>query len=600
MSRVPRLVLEVLKSRATLRDSKPYLSMFTQRQPTPPVPRSAAQDRAVLHDKAQSMPDAPPLSLATDATSTADRTSRTVPSLDKTYTALVKLQGPFSDRQLGSIAEGLVYLQKLGLMCAIVLDHDSWPRSYPEALEDEDLLSYTSSSPETCRGLLEAGLRKRMVQELWRVADALTDAGASSWPHTDAVMCISSHPSNMHLVGDASLHNVYRALRGGHIPIIMPMALYEPPNEHTLRNVCVDANQVMVSLSREMSSENQTEDLTPLRLMVISREGGVPSHARNGHPHLMINLASEYESISASYIWNETHPAALSNLTMLRDCLAYMPHVASGLMASHRSPQSLVANLITNKAAYSPSLPPRLLAARREMRHMPTVVRAGMPVSVMTRWQDIDLGRVQKVLESSFHRKLDAPAYFARLEKCLDFMIVTGDYEGLAIVTREYAPDDLPHTEPIAYLDKFAILPSLQGSGAVDFLWNALRDEVHGLGLLDALNNNGGHNGIGQGRDLVWKSRAANKVNRWYFERSNGFMTLPGPPPHWYLFWCDAEDRLKRYAGEPIVSPGARLDDVWTNASETAPMLPIIVPEEQGRWDRWARCLQRIPSAWKA
>ena len=137
---------------------------------------------------------------------------------------------------------------------------------------------------------------------------------------------------------------------------------------------------------------------------------------------------------------------------------------------------------------------------------MPTVVRAGMPVSVMTRWQDIDLGRVQKVLESSFHRKLDASAYFARLEKCLDFMIVTGDYEGLAIVTREYAPDDLPHTEPIAYLDKFAILPSLQGSGAVDFLWNALRDEVHGLGLLDALNNNGGHNGIGQGRDLVWKS----------------------------------------------------------------------------------------------
>ena len=167
-------------------------------------------------------------------------------------------------------------------------------------------------------------------------------------------------------------------------------------------------------------------------------------------------------------------------------------------------------------------------------------------------------------------------------------------------MTREYAPDDLPHTEPIAYLDKFAILPSLQGSGAVDFLWNALRDEVHGLGLLDALNNNGGHNGIGQGRDLVWKSRAANKVNRWYFERSNGFMTLPGPPPHWYLFWCDAEDRLKRYAGEPVVSPGARLDDVWTNASETAPMLPIIVPEEQGRWDRWARCLQRIPSAWKA
>lgn len=467
-------------------------------------------------------------------------------------------------------------------MCTIVLDHEMWPRD-----------SVGGAAP--LRGREEARYRKRMVEELWRVADALSAAGASPRPQTNAVMCVEQQT----LAGDAPLQGVYRALRSGHIPIIMPLAL-DTSQKDALRYVCVDANDVMVALSREMTAPGQADaDLTPLRLMVITREGGVPSHARGGDPHLMINLASEYDAIRASYVWDETHPTALRNLAMLRDCLKYMPSAASGLLATHRSPQSLVANLITNKAAYSPSLPPRLLATRREMKHMPTVVRAGQPLRVITDFRELDLGRVQSVLEHSFRRTLHAEAYFARLERCLDFVIVTGEYDGVAIVTREYAPDDPPGTEPIAYLDKFAMLPSMQGSGAVDFLWVALRDEVHGLGLLDALNHNGGRNGIGRGRDLVWKSRAANKVNRWYFERSNGFVTLPRTSTPWYMFWCDAEDRLKQYAGERVVPPNARLDDVWT-APLTSATLPVIAPEELGRLDRWAKCLAHIPSAWRS
>lgn len=642
MSRVPQLILEVLKSRATRRDSKPYLDMFSRCSDDKRMPSSYQTHinpfkKPSSSSVSQSVSPSPlrtaiPRSLATDAMNTADRTSEVVPSLDRTYTALVKLQGPFTDRQMQSIAEGLVYLQRLGLMCTIVLDHDQWPKPTPsqDPRRDEYFAGNSyDSCLETWRGIEESGLRARMLHELWRVADALAIAGADVQPLTQAVMCVPqrcSHkpllslqqPLSSHLAhdkngawtleADTSIDSVYRALQHGHIPIIMPMAIRESMTDkvtmdttkRTLRCICVDADQVMVTLSREMASQRLADELTPVRLMVITREGGVPSHARGGDPHLMINLSSEYESIRHSYVWDDTHPTALKNLAMIRDCLAYMPNMASGLIATHRSPQSLIANLITNKAAYSPSLPPRLLASRREMRHMPTVVRAGMPIRIVTQWHELDLARVQNVLESSFRRKLNADAYFARLKTHLDFVIVTGNYDGIAIVTREHAMEDPPGMPPIAYLDKFAMLPTLQGSGAVDFLWNALRDEVHGLGLLDALNNNGGHNGVGVGRDLVWKSRAVNKVNRWYFERSNGFMTLPGGPPHWYLFWCDAEDRLKQYAGEPIIAPGSRLDDVWMNTTPTSPMLPIIVPEEQGRWERWAKCLARIPSAWLA
>ncbi|KAL4400375.1 Amino-acid acetyltransferase, mitochondrial [Malassezia pachydermatis] len=636
MSRVQQLIVEVLKSRATRRDSKSYLDMFGRKlEPSSAkTPSTATASAGTVHDTKASSPPSPlpteaslPLgstvhgSLLSDAPSTADRISSEVPSLDESHAALVKLQGPFTDRQLQSIAEGLAYLQTLGLICIVVLDHRQWPHS-PRFLpngqrvdEDmEELQSWSSrSQPLSERlGLAEAGLRVRMVKELWRVSNTLTAAGTDPRPQAHAVMRVvtqediqpplTTGSERAPIVPDDTIASVYTSLEEGRIPIIMPLALSDTP---TLQAVCVDADDVMVALARGMTHMPRAEEgmmeLAPLRLLVITNEGGVPSHARGGDPHLMINLASEYDSIRASYIWDDTHPTALSNLAMVRDCLSYMPAISSGVLATHRSPQSLIANLITNKAAYSPSLPPRLLAARREMRHMPTVVRAGLPLRVLTDPREIDWDRVQGVLESSFRRTLDRDAYFARLHACLDFLIVTGDYDGLAIVTKEHAPADTPTTPPIAYLDKFAVLPKLRGSGAVDFLWGALRDEVHGLGLLDALNHNGGRGGVGQGRDLVWKSRAENVVNRWYFERSNGFIRLPGGPPDWFLFWCDAEDRLKRLAGEPVVSSDMRLDEVWQQAPSQSdtPLLPIITPEEQGRLTRWASCLKQIPSAWR-
>ena len=264
-----------------------------------------------------------PRSLATDAMNTADRTSEVVPSLDRTYTALVKLQGPFTDRQMQSIAEGLVYLQRLGLMCTIVLDHDQWPKPTPsqDPRRDEYFAGNSyDSCLETWRGIEESGLRARMLHELWRVADALAIAGADVQPLTQAVMCVPqrcSHkpllslqqPLSSHLAhdkngawtleADTSIDSVYRALQHGHIPIIMPMAIRESMTDkvtmdttkRTLRCICVDADQVMVTLSREMASQRLADELTPVRLMVITREGGVPSHARGGDPHLMINLS---------------------------------------------------------------------------------------------------------------------------------------------------------------------------------------------------------------------------------------------------------------------------------------------------------------------
>ena len=104
-------------------------------------------------------------------------------------------------------------------------------------------------------------------------------------------------------------------------------------------------------------------DLTPLRLMIINQRGGVPSYARSGYPHLLINLQQEYSHILDTFDprWKDTHPSALRDLALARKCLHYMPPSSSAIMVSHKSPSSLIGNLITNKPAVSSSLPHALL-----------------------------------------------------------------------------------------------------------------------------------------------------------------------------------------------------------------------------------------------
>lgn len=673
-------------------------------------------------------------------------------TLADSHTALVKVQGPFTDRQLDSIAEGLIYLKRLGLVSVVVVDHDEWPDICTDIGPDGQLIvgneeleeqqmgdwmaahpspSSSSSSSAVNRsstvGRKQERLRKRIMAENLRLADSLNRKGAMARPFPQAVVKVDAHHAaeveaearlfqhsqtstagqgdavvtgpqqtspTVHygsageqhlrppLVSDDNLASIRSALAANEIPVLAPYALFENETDQTLETLCVRADDVMVALTRDMvvaacrddhaaaqgsggSSSLLSEivdreiDMMPLRLMVINREGGIPSHARGGDPHLSINLASEYHQIKQSFVWGRTHPTALRNLDAISDCLSYMPQTSSGVLVTHRSPRSLIANLITNKAAHSPSLPHRLLANKKDVRHTPTIIRPGLPIKVLQDFSTLDQDKLTALLEASFRRKLNRAAYFARLEQKLDFAIITGDYQGAAIVTKEYAPeDDASHADAIAYLDKFAVLPSLQGSGTVDFLWGALRDEVQGLGLLDALNDNGGKGGYGTGRDLVWKSRSNNPVNRWYYERSNGFVRIDTDARGigWELFWCDAEDKLARLSGERrLTASGHHLqeavalandDEYWpwspdpttptgsTNSSiqayerarklskpqqlesgllhprtsyERRPshrsdddltLLPIVAPEEGGRLLRWAHCMKTIPSAW--
>lgn len=496
-------------------------------------------------------------------------------------TALVKLQGPFTNIQLDSIARGLVYLEKLGLTSVIVIEHDQLVRG-------------------------DEGERAELIGETMRVVTALEKRGTKARPVLGSVVRLGPKPgeenasSNGFIPPEAhaipsDLIPIRSALHAGEIPVLAPFAL-----DSSCRSVRVDTNDVIAALAQGMveaaalekqkKEAERTEeslvisddiDLTPLRLMIINREGGVPSYARAGYPHLLINLSSEYDYVHNTFqpSWEQTHPTSLSNLSLARTCLAYMPPTSSAIMVSHRSSSSLIANLITNKPAMSSSLPHALLQGNNKLTpHTPTLLRRGLPIQVLRTLSEIDRPKMKALLEQSFNRTLDEEAFYTRLEHTLDFVIIAGDYAGAAIVTEEKCPESSPFPS-LSYLDKFAVLPSHQGDGTVDFLWVALHDESYGLGHPHSINPNGGKQGKGEGRDLVWRSRSNNPVNKWYFERSTGHVRMGA----WVLFWCDAEKRLKTEEGRRA-SAGLSYVEEW----------------EKGRLSVWSDVATKVPSSWKS
>lgn len=482
-------------------------------------------------------------------------------------TALVKLQGPFTDIQLDSIARGLVYLEKLGLVCVIVVENDKHLRG-------------------------EERERSVVIEETMRVVTALEKHGARARPVLGAVVRLGpkSGEDESKNVWAPEAHTlpfdltpIRSALRANEIPVLPPFAL-----DSICRSVRIDANDVVAGLVRgmiefaESAAESSTRDpneidMMPMRLMIISREGGVPSYARGGLPHLLINLDAEYDHIQETFqpAWQETNPSALSNLALARTCLEYMPRSSSATMVSHRSPSSLIANLITNKPAVSSSLPHALLQGHSKLTaSTPTLLRRGLPIRVIRTIDEIDKFKMRQLLESAFKRTLDESAFYERLKTSLDFVIIAGDYAGTAIVTNEARADGQP---PLSYLDKFAVLPNHQGDGTVDFLWVALHDETYGLGTPFAINANGGKLGKGEGRDLVWRSRSDNPVNKWYFERSDGHFKSGS----WVMFWCDAEKKI-RTEGQLRGHPLHHLER-W----------------ERGRLSAWAETVFKIESSWE-
>lgn len=391
-----------------------------------------------------------------------------------------------------------------------------------------------------------------------------------------------------------------RPLRRGQIPVVTTIAY----NEDEQRMSVIPVTEAMIALTKEFAglrvepseegnhdlettpnpTEGMHKDVSLDRLITIDSAGGIPNDKAADGRLVFLNLEQEYDIVKERLEARSKDPSAslwLSNLNLLQRALQLLPPSSSGLMTTYeeaanvkavpeegnasnvgtrRQKNTLIHNILTDKPAYSSSLPMGRLTQRNGNGDVrPTVspssfVKRGMPLTILPNpfkepWTAtsprlkltdprINLDRLIYLIEDSFGRKLDVDDYLERVNDQIAGVIIAGDYEGGAILTWEIPPDD-PDAEPVPYLDKFAVLRRSQGAGGVaDIVFNAMVRSCFPNGV-------------------CWRSRGGNPVNKWYMERSRGTWKLSKA---WTMFWTTpgVEMDRKRFRNYEAVCRGVQ------------------------------------------
>ena len=552
---------DLLSSAATKRDAKTYLTRLkgSSKQSTPslaskngPKVGSATFSQPVVNlgnffGKARAVEQSPVFSQYKDVRSQESEELETI------HVALVKLTGleHYTDDILEGIARTLSQLSRLSMAPCIILD-------------------VNATGPDW------RSLYSRQADRLLSAIDAV---GGPTARRLDNIFSFGDGDKTP----DVFLRKLLlRPLRQGQIPIVLPIAY----SRTSQKAEAVTAVSATLALTRELAGLNlrlpqegdpkeaaQTsrqlqQQISVDRIILVGEYGGIPRVRNLERKQVFINLEQEYRDIHQELGSLEDRLAQgqhTSNLDLMQRTLQILPPQSSGLITTpadaanqgmveasedevssvrtRQQKNALIHNLLTDKPAYSSSLPSGRLSQSGSRNASPitsstTFVKKGMPLTIFPdpnsrgwapdnhdeprlRLTDprIDLPRLVHLINDSFDRKLDVEDYLSRVNDRIAGVIIAGEYEGGALLTWEMPPD-VSNTDPsrlVPYLDKFAVLKRSQGAGGVaDILFNAMVRTCFPNGV-------------------CWRSRKDNPVNKWYFERSRGTWKLPDT--NWTMFW---------------------------------------------------------------
>lgn len=524
------------------------------------------------------------------------------PSDPPLHLALVKLRSPqtLTDETLLGIGRTFTQLAKLGLHSVVVVDCNDSPE---KSLFDQP--GWKNFIGDQCDRLVAAieandGGGSRKIDNVLGISDQVQ---ASS---------VSPVRGNTHVTYRRLLMT---PLRRGLIPVIPSMGY----TDDTQTGKSLDANDVVMALTREFAGlhadqlpdedheavaariKQLRKEVSLDRLIILDPLGGIPASHRPDGVHVFLNMEQEYDYVKEELLGGESYygdattgknlrkvqseesKAHLRNLDIMKATLALLPPTSSALLttpdeAANSGRQSiaptkaigvgtrrlrnpLIHNLLTDKPAFSSSLPVSRLGQLPPQQHptsskkpsvsVTTFAKRGIPLTIFpdplrSPWEpprngkpqmtlqdpQIDLPRLVHLIEDSFDRKLDVQDYLKRVNNRTAGVIIAGEYEGGALLTWETppgVPDDgseESRARMVPYLDKFAVLKRSQGSGGVaDVVFKAMVRDCFPDGV-------------------CWRSRQNNPVNKWYFERSRGTWRLPGT--NWTMFWTTPDLSLDR------------------------------------------------------
>ena len=487
--------MAILSSQATRRDAKSYFGRFGKQE---------------SGSKLQSQP-----ALSSDMD---------VAHSNYLHIAIIKLCHADSLSSVGilpGLAKTFVQLGRLGMrVCLVVEPEESYSTLKPTSAWSaiavrEKYESITNRIVEAIEA--QGGRAQPILGELFAQVDSSQDSSPSTCTSSSGTVAeieqlIFGPPM---VINPAGKQLFFDLMQRGQIPVIAPVAGGINPS---LLPISADSAVYQLCNGISPSSEGDSPSAVSVeRVIIIDPIGGLPAAERHGGSHLYINLRQEYDGIvsdiSSIIPGNEASPSGssklhLRNLVLMKMCLAKLNATSSGLITtptiasaspSQSTPQSLIHNLLTDKPLVSPSLPAR--RSRTPISNT-TLLRSGLPVTVYKSLDPtggdanpLDLPRLVQLIEDSFGRRLDVDHYFSRIRDKLAAVIVAGDYEGAAVVTKENSA--LYSTESwVPYLDKFAVSTKSQGSGGVaDIVFNVLVATFPD--------------------DLIWRSRKTNPVNKW-------------------------------------------------------------------------------------
>ncbi|KAJ3104435.1 hypothetical protein HK100_004053 [Physocladia obscura] len=419
--------------------------------------------------------------------------------------------------------------------------------------------------------------RAFMISECNRVVEAIERAGGSSVPIHSSVFTTPSSPlsvTSSHLDSTVpptcDIALLLRHLKRRCIPVVLPLCVTQdegktkiissrdtmmglvaggivdvavkPPVTQSVllveKNILLNGESLPATSSATRKAQDgllcqNAHMFLPVKLFLMNdRIGGV---GVDGRHVALVNLAEEGKDLIAAlkdngnvsgaqgsgrkHVYNDAEDNAriLRDLETARELLAVLgrvnPSSSAVIAAIDRHTRSdLLANWITDKPLNS--TPNVKISDVDGVLVPPTILRTGLTLQTHTgSLENIDLSRLEALLNSSFGKKLNGLPYFNRLKKCVSTVILAGDYDGAVIVTSEFAND--ASGSVVHYLDKLAVRPESQGLGVADILWKR---------LVEAYPN------------LCWRSRSNNPVNKWYFDRSDGNMKF-GEDKYWMMFW---------------------------------------------------------------
>lgn len=292
------------------------------------------------------------------------------------------------------------------------------------------------------------------------------------------------------------------------------------------------------------------------KIIIIDDLGGIPSIERDKSSHVFINLSQEYEDIVSElhigFLDSEARDQHLENLNLMRTVLDMATKLSgdrettgiittpSIMSLNDDELNPIIYNVLTDRPIISSSLP---LGQTRTPHLSTSILKDGYQVLVadknlcdtplsfksLVASKVIDEHKLFELMEDSFQRELDTQAYVRRINDKLASIIIVGEYDGAAIITWE----TLPNGEKVAYLDKFAVSSKNQGLPSLADIIFKLICRSHG-------------------KELLWRSRKDNPVNKWYFERCRGSFSLKNSS--WKLFYTgDIFERRINYRTEGIL-----------------------------------------------